>query len=167
MITLFDQNVELCAAWRKAFADTDIEIVNCTLNELEPQEALVTAGNSQGIMTGGIDYAVKETVLTQNEYDNIQDYILCELPYGIPVGEYLDMKISSERFKRLIYAPTMRKPSRISAFTVSYVASVVFSVTADTIAIPGLGTKTGGLPLEVAAKAMRAGYDTTMKLRAL
>lgn len=60
-VTLFDVNKKLCEEWEKVFSPyKNVNIQNIELDKLDIHDILVTAGNSYGIMTGGIDYYVNK-----------------------------------------------------------------------------------------------------------
>ena len=60
-ITLFDRNPEMYDAWRMAFNGIpDVAIINTSLDKLPEHDCLVTAGNSFGAMSGGIDLGVRD-----------------------------------------------------------------------------------------------------------
>ncbi len=163
-ITLFDINPKLCESWRFCFRDRqDVTVTESRLEDLPAHDCLVTAGNSFGAMSGGIDLAVRN-LTGVGVQDHIQMEIMRLFPYGMPVGDVLcAVDEQNEKFKRLIYAPTMRIPSRARPMDIAYVMMVVISSAlksgAESIAIPGLGTGCGGMLEPMAAKAMRAGYD--------
>jgi O-acetyl-ADP-ribose deacetylase (regulator of RNase III) len=163
-ITLFDKNPLLCRCWTEAFEGCpDISISETSLEGLPAHDCLVTAGNSFGAMSGGIDLAVRN-LLGYAVQDHIQLEIMRLFPYGMPVGDVLACNFEQcGRFNKLIYAPTMRTPSRARLLDITYVVMVVlFTATVsgvESIAIPGLGTGCGEVPEEHAARAMRAGYD--------
>ncbi len=168
-ITLFDINPKLCERWRHFFKDCpDVSVVECSLEELPPHDRLVTAGNSFGSMSGGIDLAVRNLV-GFGVQDYIQMKIMSIFPYGMPVGDVL--RVGGElgcQHKSIVYAPTMRAPGPARLMDITYVMMVILSTAwkdaAESIAIPGLGTGCGGMSEPSAAKAMRAGYDAVKYL---
>ncbi len=111
-VTLFDINGNLCREWGRAFQGfRDVNIKNVSLEELEPHDLLVTAGNSLGLMGGGIDYYVNKMCKFKAEplvREQIQNY-WGKLPVGKYVGVDID-KMTKGKFKALIYAPTMAIP---------------------------------------------------------
>ncbi len=117
-VTLFDINGQLCREWGRAFQGfRDINIENVSLDELNSHDLLVTAGNSLGLMGGGIDYYVNKMCKFKAEplvREQIQNY-WGKLPVGKYVGIDID-KMTKSKFKVLIYAPTMEIP-RITYLT--------------------------------------------------
>lgn len=166
-LTLFDINKDLCEDWEKYFFGyKNVNIVNTTLDKLESHDILVTAGNSYGIMTGGIDYYVnklckfKAQTLVQTAIDNYWGLL--------PVGKFVTVdidKLTKGQFKILVYAPTMETPKKIPAdnvFKTLYPIIETYRETNLTLACPGLGSATGGIPLDVVAKQMKLAYDKGM-----
>ncbi len=111
-VTLFDANSNLCREWGRAFQGfQNIEVKNVLLDDLDSHDLLVTAGNSLGLMGGGIDYYVNKMCKFKAEplvREQIQNY-WGKLPVGKYVGIDID-KMTKSKFKVLIYAPTMAKP---------------------------------------------------------
>jgi len=167
-ITLFDHNEDLCAEWRRAFNDCEeVTVQCCEASELEHgYSAIATAGNSFGVMTGGIDLAVRD-LFGYGLQDAVQDAILANAEV-LPVGQALFIGVEDGPHDAVIYAPTMFTPRTIPSLDVVYSMMVtIFMATKEkckTVAIPGLGTGVGGVPAEEAAKAMRIGYDAARRL---
>ena len=156
MITLFDHDPEICAAWREVLGDLPgVTITQCELRDLPPQTYLATAGNSYGIMTGGIDLAVRDLYGIEVQ-DAIQNHILASGP--VPIGGCVIVEMPEKKHKNIVYAPTMDRPRPAWMHGVCMaVLSVLMATGEESVALPGMGTGTGALgPLE-AAKAMRAG----------
>ena len=166
-ITLFDANADMVAAWEKTFAGIpDVEIMHCDLTDLPRHEALVTAGNCFAVMTGGIDLAVRE-LMGYELQDALQNYIL-SLARPLFVGEVILVKFEEDDapFGSVIYAPTMHSPRPIGStevFGATYAAltSAIHNGLRQ-IAIPGMGTGVGKVPVDLAAQAMRDAYDAAM-----
>lgn len=156
-LILFDLNKDLCKAWEKEFQSYyNIRIENCSFEQLK-SDYVVTAGNSYGWMTGGIDLAVR------NYYGQwIQDYIQsCILnKYGryLPVGHNILINTDDLLKPHLIYAPTMPVPMYIDKIDVFYVFAKLLQEY-ESFACCGLGTLTGGISEEDCAKQMRLAYE--------
>lgn len=163
---LFDINEEMVAAWRKYFKNEDnIQIRQCSVNDIYNEYdcniAIVTAGNSYGIMTGGIDLAVRK-LYGYDIQDEIQDIILAHGP--IAVGE--SVKIHRHiGYPDLIYAPTMITPQEITSDDVFYVFLKLLRKYGDNIAICGLGTGCGRIPYNECAEAMAKAYEYWLERR--
>ena len=165
-ITLFDRNPDLCKAWWNVMADLQgITILTCELCDLPPHDYLVTAGNSYGIMTGGIDKKVRDLLGIQVQ-DAVQDYILMYGP--VEVGGCVVVELPQDApHGHLLYLPTMNRPRPAWPHQiVAAMAGALLTIEPDaSIAIPGLGTGIGGLDPITAAKGMRAGIEIYRELR--
>lgn len=166
-VTLFDVNKKLCEEWEKVFFPyKNVNIQNIELDKLDIHDILVTAGNSYGIMTGGIDYYVnkfckfKAQSLVQQAIDNY---------WGkLPIGKFITVdieKITKGQFKVLVYAPTMETPQIVPAenvFKVFYPIIRTYRDTNLTLACPGLCSLTGGVSEKDVAEQMKKAYDKGM-----
>lgn len=166
-VTLFDVNKKLCEEWEKVFFPyKNVNIENIELDKLDRHDILVTAGNSYGIMTGGIDYYVnklckfKVQSLVQQAIDNY---------WGkLPIGKFVSVdieKITKGQFKVLVYAPTMETPQIVPAenvFKVFYPIIRTYRDTNLTLACPGLCSLTGGVSEKDVAEQMKKAYDKGM-----
>lgn len=161
-ITLFSVNKELCECWEGEFSDVDVfkglefTIVNCSLSELAPHDAIVTAGNSYGIMNGGIDLAAREMFGIEIQ-DTIQWGIVQHYGGFLPVGQCITVPIQHEKCKDIIYAPTMATPRPIPPGDIGAVFSAILKSIApyDSVAVCGLGTGAGGVSPVACAREMR------------
>lgn len=161
-IVLYDKNESLCNEWKKQFKNyPNVEIRKCNFEELE-YERVVTAGNSFGWMTGGIDLAVRNYYGIQLQ-DEIQKIILSEFQHELPVGESIIIDTFDLKKRYLIYVPTMRYPMKISEIDVFYVFAKLLEKY-DDFACCGLGTGTGGISEEECAKQMRMAYEYVLNL---
>lgn len=177
-IILFDKSSILCTALQDSFRDLtgnilsqNIKIINCELKDLQEVDYVTAPGNSFAIMTGGLDYDIRERLGIASQ-DALQDVILRNYPYGLPIGDFIILEYDGidNNFKNVLYLPTMRTPQKVRPYDISFVMSIVcnyaLSCSDDlTIAIPGLGTGVGELDPYIAAAAMRAGYDTAVSIR--
>lgn len=166
-ITLFDQNPALCEAWQQAFDGcVDVSIACCDVADLPRHDAIVTSGNSFGVMTGGIDLAVRN-LFGFNLQDVIQDVILRNAE-PLPVGQAIHVTVEDGPHGAVIYAPTMYTPRLVPAMDMVYVMIVAMVMAirhkCKSVAMTGFGTHTGGVPPVEAAKAMRIGYDAALAL---
>lgn len=120
-ITFFDANIQVCKALSTEFDDfDDITVETSLLEELKPHDCLVTAGNSYGIMNGGIDLCVREMIGLQ--FQDILQWFIVEKYNGIlPVGCNIVINCDTIKFSKVIYAPTMVKPSLITPNDISVV----------------------------------------------
>lgn len=155
-LILFSKDKEMCKAWKKYFKNIkNVKILNCSFEDLEA-EYVVTAGNSYGWMTEGIDLAVR------NYYGQyIQDFIqreILNLPARIlPVGYNIVIQTNDKKKPNLIYAPTMDVPKQIDMLDIFYVFARLL-VEFPKFACCGLGTGAGKVSYEECALAMYHAY---------
>ena len=115
-------------------------------------DAVVSPANSFGFMRGGVDGV----------------YILRTLPAEeLPVGEALIVPTGHSGIPWLISAPTMRRPSVLhDGDPVRRSARAAMRAGLEqafaSIAFPGMGTGTGRLPFDAAAKAMFDGMEEAL-----
>ncbi len=133
----------------------DFEFVTITVQNIIDLDvkAIVAPANSFGDMTGGLDLHYKNYLGSNIEKD-IQT-ILAEKYYGeLPVGsaEGVEIKCNNPNIKieYVIFAPTMRVPETIGHTVNSFLAAKAAIIEAKrlelaSIALPGLGTGTGGM----------------------
>lgn len=166
-LTLFDRNLDVCVALEEAFAgvpEVKVRLVE-GLKETPLCDALATPGNSFGVMTGGLDAAVREA-RGQGIQDTIQHYIM-SLGMPLPVGQVLCIQLEETASARhLLYAPTMYVPGPAVALDICGAMQGIVMAAQErgfqTVAVPGLGTGTGQMAPVLAARAMRAGYDAAL-----
>jgi len=167
ILTLFNTNKDLCNAWAKEFS-TEIACgkvrVLCTdLHNLPKHQFTATAGNSYGIMDGGIDLAFRN-ILGLEVQDKVQWFIAQYYHGFLPVGEAVVVETKHEKCGNLIYAPTMEYPMTVNEWSAfkAMLAILVRTVqigNVESLAVCGLGTGIGGVPPELAAKMMKKAYD--------
>jgi O-acetyl-ADP-ribose deacetylase (regulator of RNase III) len=157
---------ELARVWRSEFGHIDnVKIIKGDITEVVC-DAIVSPSNSFGFMDGGLDYALSERFgwdLQKTLQQEIQNLPEAELLIGkahvVPTG---DGKIPF-----LIAAPTMRVPMNfnISTSLNAYLAmkAILIIATAHskikTVAIPGLCTGIGKMPVEIAARQMYMAFS--------
>jgi O-acetyl-ADP-ribose deacetylase (regulator of RNase III) len=171
-LILVDPNPDLCVAWRQRFEiQPDIEIRRGVFQDVTDANALVTAGNSFGLMDGGVDLAVArfdpgiETAVQRA----IRNECCGEL--GVGAAVVVPFALYQEHAPHwLIYAPTMRVPMSIAGTDAVYRAMWAVLVAIhrhnelaqrnapgweiDSVIVPGLGTGAGRMPPTEAARQM-------------
>lgn len=171
-ITLFDRNEEICEAWRHEFYyEEDVDVFCCDLEELSPHECIVSAGNSFGIMDGGIDLAIRDMLGVE-----VQDFLQWQIIYHyagqLQVGEGVLINTTNEKFPKLAYVPTMRFPGLIqpghknvynaflAALNLTQYKAGTNQHKIETVACCGLGGCTGGVsPRDLAREMWQAYYE--------
>jgi O-acetyl-ADP-ribose deacetylase (regulator of RNase III) len=166
---LVHPDTAMCDAFRRRFAGLPgVRVVQANFQELEPHDCFVTAGNSFGLMTAGIDAAVVDRFgdgfMKRVQY-HIQDAYMGEQP----VGTAFVISTDDPRLPFIAHAPTMRVPGSIDGTDKVYVATraAFLAVQAhnskadrliETVAFPAMGTGFGGVPFDEAARQMAAAY---------
>ena len=116
-------------------------------------DAVVSPANSFGFMRGGVD-----GVYTRVFGEGVEE---------LPVGEALIVPTGHTGIPWLISAPTMRRPSVLhDGDPVRRSARAAMRAGLEqafaSIAFPGMGTGTGRLPFDAAAKAMFDGMEEAL-----
>jgi O-acetyl-ADP-ribose deacetylase (regulator of RNase III) len=167
MITFFDRNPILCSAWNVYLKDVGFpyQIKQCNFLDLEPHEYLVNAGNSFGLMDGGIDYYISEYWKKENP-ESWKEYVKDVSEFvPLPIGKTMTFYAGTPIFRSLCLTPTMVWPEDISeTFNVFYATLGAiseigkFSLENHTTAICGLGTGCGNVSPIDCAKQMNAAF---------
>src|SRR5262245_9196068 len=159
----------MCDAFRTRFAGLPgVRVVRGRFEDLEPHDCFVTAGNSFGLMTAGIDAAVVRFFgedLMRRVQHRIMDQFLGEQPVGTAFIE----PTGNPDYPFLCHAPTMRVPGGIEGTDKVYCATWAalvavhgYNITSEakieTVAFPAMGTGFGGVPFDEAARQMAAAY---------
>lgn len=167
-IKFFDFNKNVVDAFELFFKDVEnVEVLNCDISKLPKVDYLVTAGNSFGWMTGGIDLAVRN-LFGIGIQDDVQSAIIRYANGKLPIGNSIILNLRNNNIcNSLIYLPTMETPQQVSD---RYVFIVFYSLMAHlidngllspetTVAIPGLCCGTGGVNPQVMAMRLREAYN--------
>jgi O-acetyl-ADP-ribose deacetylase (regulator of RNase III) len=161
---------KLCDAWEQEFYEAkSVSVVNGYFEELTEYDCMVSAGNSFGLMDGGVDLAIIK-YFGLELMDSVQEYIIHNFRGEQPVGTSFIISTGHPQHPFLAHAPTMRVPMQIATTDNAYLAmwAMLLSVwqhnqreekKINTIACPGLGTGTGCVPFAKAAKQMRLAYN--------
>lgn len=126
-----------------------------------PVDALVSPANSFGFMDGGIDAVYTRRFGTQLQ-TRLQHRIAAEFRGELLVGLAVVVETGDRDFPRLISAPTMRVPSRILdpvdvMLATRAAVREALVVGCRSIAMPGMGALTGGVPFDIVAREMAWG----------
>ena len=168
-LILVDPQPALCAAWRKHFAGLSrIEVVNDYFEKLSEFDCMVSAANSFGLMDGGVDLAIVRFFGRTLE-QRVQKHILEQFLGEQPIGTSFIIETGHEKHPYIAHTPTMRIPMTIALTDNVYVAMWAMllavyqhNLTATkkirSIACPGLGTATGQVPYDEAARQMAVAY---------
>lgn len=168
-LTLVDVQAELCEQWAVAFQEfPGVKIHNGYFQTVKSYDCLVSPANSFGLMDGGIDLAIRNYFGMDLQYA-VQKQIQKEFYGEQPVGTSTIVFTGNEEHPFLAHTPTMRVPDDVS--TTDNVYNAMFAMlTAVTnhnknnkaqinhVLCPGLGTATGRVVPEKAAKLMALAY---------
>ncbi|NPB06023.1 MAG: macro domain-containing protein [Aquificae bacterium] len=129
----------------------DIKVLKGDLLSVEA-DAIVNPANSRGLMGGGVAGVIK-----RRGGEEIEREAVSKAP--IPVGSAVLTTAGSLPFKAVIHAPTMEEPASPSdeekvRKAVRAALELADRECFEVIAFPGMGTGVGGVPKEVAARAM-------------
>ncbi len=168
-ILLVDRTPAMTSAWNRSFEDYDsVEAIEADYFS-EPADAMVSPANSFGIMDGGLDLAIRDTLGFETQR-RVQQAILEEHHGELPVGQAVIVPTDHEDWPFLIAAPTMRVPESVARTTHAYLAfrAILLAVARfnerstdtrlESIVCPGLGTGIGAMDPERCALQMRMAY---------
>jgi O-acetyl-ADP-ribose deacetylase (regulator of RNase III) len=172
-LTLCDRSPDMITAWRRYFSDdSGIKIANQNILTLNV-DALAVPANSFGFTDGGVDMAISREVFDWRLQDTLHARIEREHGGELLVGQALVVPTGSGRFRYVVVAPTMRVPTNVGDTVNAYLAmrAILRTVEAHNramratpadqiraLALPGLGTGTGGMSPERAAYQMWMAY---------
>lgn len=167
-LILVDPKEELCEAWRTSFEIyPEVEIINGRFEQVEAYDCMVSAANSFGLMDGGVDLAIT-TYFGSSLQSRVQQIILEHYNGEQPVGTSFIIETNHPSHSFLAHTPTMRVPMPINSTDNVYLAMKAmlqavkrFNRDGDkiqTVLCPGLGTATGRVPVEEAARQMELAY---------
>lgn len=172
ILHLRDSNEEMVSAWRGAFDGVaDVQISHGDFFDVQA-DAVVSPANSFGFMDGGIDRVYIQRfgcALQERVQQEIQDRFFGELP----VGQAFIVPTLDDQTPFLVCAPTMRVPLSVQFSANAYLAlrAALLCVmrhsnddkpNIETLLCPGLATGVGCLPVQVAAKQMRAAFENAV-----
>lgn len=168
-LILVDPNPALCAAFTQQFAELPrVEVVNDGFEALPRFDCMVSAANSFGLMDGGVDGAITR-YFGVRLMQRVQQRILEEYLGEQPVGTSMIVETEHPEHPYLAHTPTMRIPTPIARTDHVYSAmwAMLLAVRRhnqarrfpiEVVACPGLGTATGRVPYEEAARQMALAY---------
>lgn len=129
-------------------------------------DCVITPGNSFGIMDGGFDLVVAERFPQAQTklQDQMRDF------YGIEINVGDAAVVTIGDGVKMVYAPTMRTPSKINDPTVVYRAALaafqkiviwnkMHTGKITKVVMPLFGTSTGGVPPIISYKQIELAYN--------
>lgn len=165
---------EACDAFRVRFDGLPrTRIVLGRFEDLGPHDCFVTAGNSYGIMTAGIDAAVVSR-FGERIMRTVQHHILSEYFGEQPVGTAFVVGTADASLPYLCHAPTMRMPGTIEGTENVYLATFAALVAVflhnrasdrkiETVAMPAMGTGFGRVSFDESARQMAVAYRVLLE----
>ncbi|MEU2285496.1 macro domain-containing protein [Streptomyces sp. NPDC013178] len=168
-VVLTDINTKVVEAWRAAFADTPgIEIRKGSILD-EKVDAWVSPTNSRGLMNGGVDAAVKRHLGAGIQL-RVQRAIRDRFAGRLPVGSAVCVPSGAVNPRFLISTPTMEQSSQNVSETLNVALACAAAFQAihrqnseapgsiESVALVGMGARTGRVPARVCANLMWTGY---------
>ncbi|MET9427327.1 macro domain-containing protein [Streptomyces sp. NPDC003036] len=168
-VVLTDVNADVVEAWRAAFADTpEVEIRRGSILD-EQVDAWVSPTNSRGRMDGGVDAVIKR-YLGAGIQLRVQRAIRDRFAGRLPVGSAVCVPSGAVNPKFLISTPTMERSAQNVSETLNVALACAAAFQAihrqnaeapgsiGSVALVGMGARTGGVPARVCANLMWTGY---------
>ena len=168
-LILVDANAKLCEQFYEKFEGLpNIEIIEGFFQDLPDFDCMVSAANSFGLMDGGVDGAIIRYFGPALMY-RVQKRIIEEYRGEQPVGTSMLVETDNDQHPYIAHTPTMRIPMVIAHTDNPYRAMFAMLLAVhqhnlhnprqiETIVCPGLGTGTGAVPFNQAAKQMALAY---------
>jgi O-acetyl-ADP-ribose deacetylase (regulator of RNase III) len=159
----------MCVAFRERFVGLpNVRVIKGRFEDLEPHDCFVTAGNSFGLMTAGIDAAVVRR-FGEPLMERVQHRIMNDYFGEQPIGTAFVLPTHDRTLPFLVHAPTMRVPGNIEGtdkvYTATWAAFLAIQAhnqssdgRIDVVAFPAMGTGFGGAPFSEAARQMAVAY---------
>ncbi|MCE2030192.1 macro domain-containing protein [Sessilibacter corallicola] len=173
-IILIDLDDELIKEWQKSFSEyNEVVVVQDDYFVMEA-DAMVSPANSFGVMDGGLDHVIRYELGAQVE-ERVQQEIVSQYHGELPVGCAVIVETSTNKWPKLIAAPTMRVPMDISDTINPYLAfrAILNEVknynklniknAIKSLVCPGLGTGIGNVSAPQCAYQMKLAYECFVK----
>jgi O-acetyl-ADP-ribose deacetylase (regulator of RNase III) len=168
-VVLTDVNASVVKAWRSAFADVpEVEIRKGSIID-EHVDAWVSPTNSRGRMDGGVDAVIKR-YLGAGIQLRVQRAIRDRYHGILPIGSAVCVASGAANPKFLISAPTMTESSQNVSETLNVALACAAAFQAihkqneaapgsiRSVALVGMGARTGRVPAQVCANLMWTAY---------
>lgn len=169
-LLLVNPEQEMCEAWSSTFDQFDnVTVIEGLFEDLPPHDCFVTAANSFGMMTAGIDAAVVE-FHGEQIVTRIQQRIQAEFLGEQPVGTAFVEPTGNPEYPYVCHAPTMRVPKAVDGTDAVYIAtwaslvaiylqSLTDSPPIRSVAMPAMGAGFGNVPFAEVARQMATAYE--------
>lgn len=169
-VVLCDVNPKVVKAWQETFEENpEVEVVHGSILE-QHASAWCTPTNSHARMDGGLDGVIKKFLGAKIE-KKVQQAIKTQFGGKLPVGCATCVDTDEPLPRFLISTPTMVGSSDDVSETMNVVLAAAAAFQAvhmqnerlpgsiRSIVMPGLGTATGRVPVEICADLMWTAYD--------
>lgn len=169
-VVLVDVNPKMVEAWRSTFEENpEVDVVQGSLLD-QKVSAWVSPTNSRGHMGGGVDRLIRQFLgdrIQAKVQKEIQRLYLGVMPIGCATCVTTDLAVP--RF--LISTPIMGPTSDNVGDTLNVALACAAALQAvclqnkrdpnsiESVAMPGLGTSGGGVPVEICADLMWTAYS--------
>ncbi|WP_316519748.1 macro domain-containing protein [Kitasatospora brasiliensis] len=168
-VVLTDLNATVVESWRAAFADTPgVEVRHASLLTAKV-DAWVSPTNAKGRMDGGTDAAIKRHLGAGIQL-RVQRAIRERHAGSLPIGSAVCVPSGAVNPRFLISAPTMQTSSQDVSETLNVALACAAAFQAvhrqnrlepgsiRSVALVGMGARTGRVPARVCANLMWSGY---------
>ena len=168
-----DINEQMIEAWNKYFTqDSNIEIYHGSIFSLHT-DAIVSPANSFGFMDGGLDLQISR-FFGWHVQERLQELIKHKHHGELIVGNAEIIQTDHDIIPFVISAPTMRVPMILRNSVNVYLATRALLLlvrygefqdgklirdSVKKVAIPGMGTGVGRVPLDICALQMKKAVD--------
>lgn len=169
-VWLVHPEAEACGAFSRRFEGLPgVRVIQGAYGGLPAHDCFVTAGNSFGIMTAGIDAAVVG-MHGAGLMERIQFRIMNEFLGEQPVGTAMIEGTGNDDYPFVCHAPTMRMPGPINGTDKVYAATFAAFVAIyrhnvsgaerkiATAGFPAMGTGFGSVTFDESARQMATAY---------
>ncbi len=159
----------MCDAFLERFEGLPrVTVIQTLFEDLPPHDCFVTAANSFGIMTAGIDAAVVR-FHGQELMRRVQERIMDEYLGEQPIGTSFIEATGNPDYPFIAHSPTMRVPGSIDGTDKVYAATwasllavyrhkVTQEASIETVVFPAMGAGFGGVPFREVARQMACAY---------
>jgi O-acetyl-ADP-ribose deacetylase (regulator of RNase III) len=172
-LILVDPDPAVVDAWRVHFEDEPgVEVRHGRFEDLGEFDCIVSAANSFGLMDGGVDLAILRFFGIEL-MDRVQAQLVDRFFGEQPVGTSMLVETGMKKHPFVAHTPTMRIPRDVRGTDAVYNAMLAMLREVELhnrasgtlrririVACPGLGTLTGRMPPNEAARQMHMGWQS-------
>lgn len=168
-LLLIHPEQEMCEAFRDRFDGLpSVKVEQTLFEDLPPHDCFVTAANSFGIMSAGIDAAVIR-FHGEELMNRVQTRIMNEYLGEQPIGTSFIESTGTPDYPFIAHSPTMRVPGSIEGTDKVYAATWASLIAIyqhkvkneqpiNSVVFPAMGAGFGGVPYSEVARQMAAAY---------